>query len=96
MQPNTCVSILQAATQTVRLVALGLTLALFAGPAAAGEIPTSSQIIIDNFSFAPATLTVPVGTQVTWVNHDDIPHTVVSEDKVTFKSPALDLSLIHI
>jgi plastocyanin len=27
---------------------------------------------------------------VTWVNHDDIPHTVVSEDKATFKSRALD------
>jgi plastocyanin len=24
------------------------------------------------------------------VNHDDIPHTVVSEDKTTFKSQALD------
>ena len=27
---------------------------------------------------------------MTWVNHDDIPHTVVSEDKTTFKSRPLD------
>jgi plastocyanin len=44
---------------------------------------------IDNFSFSPATITVPVGTTVRWTNRDDIPHTVVSDDK-TFKSKALD------
>jgi len=44
---------------------------------------------IDNFSFSPATVTIPAGTTVRWTNHDDIPHTVVSEDK-TFKSKVLD------
>ena len=34
-------------------------------------------------------LTVMVGTTVTWTNRDDIPHTVVSTDKV-FKSKVLD------
>ena len=43
---------------------------------------------IDNFTFAPAQLTVKVGTTVTWNNHDDIPHTVVSAGK--FRSKALD------
>jgi plastocyanin len=33
---------------------------------------------IDNFTFAPQTLTVRPGTKVTWVNHDDVPHTVTS------------------
>jgi plastocyanin len=69
---------------------LGAVLAGFAGRAAAGENPAVPQITIDNFSFAPPTLTVEAGTEVTWVNHDDIPHTVVSEDKTTFKSRALD------
>ena len=46
---------------------------------------------IDNFSFGPVTLTVPVGTTVTWINRDDIPHTVVStDDSKTFKSKVLD------
>lgn len=27
---------------------------------------------------------------MTWTNQDDIPHTVVSDDKTTFKSRALD------
>jgi plastocyanin len=52
-------------------------------------IPHAPEVKIDNFSFAPATVTVPVGTTVTWVNRDDIPHTVVSPDKV-FKSKTLD------
>jgi plastocyanin len=49
----------------------------------------SAEVKIDNFSFGPATLTVPSGTTVTWTNRDDIPHTVVSDDKV-FKSKVLD------
>lgn len=48
------------------------------------------EVKIDNFTFAPPTLTVAAGTTVKWVNRDDIPHTVVSEDKSTFKSKALD------
>ena len=44
---------------------------------------------IDNFSFSPATITVPVGTTVRWTNRDDIPHTVVSDDK-SIKSKPLD------
>jgi plastocyanin len=47
------------------------------------------EITIDNFSFAPGTFTVAVGTTVTWINHDDIPHTVVSTDGV-FKSKVMD------
>jgi len=44
---------------------------------------------VDNFSFSPATLTVAAGTTVTWTNRDDIPHNVVSTDKV-FKSKVMD------
>ena len=45
--------------------------------------------MMDNFSFTPPTASVPVGTTVTWTNHDDVPHTVVSTDR-QFKSPVLD------
>src|SRR5438552_362379 len=38
------------------------------------------QVKIDNFNFAPATLTVPAGTTVTWVNQDNVPHTIVSSE----------------
>lgn len=53
--------------------------------------PGAAQVTIDNFTFSPATLTVSVGTTVTWTNGDDIPHTVVSAgDPRAFKSNALD------
>jgi plastocyanin len=55
----------------------------------AADQPASAQIKIDNFTFGPADLTVASGTTVTWVNNDDVPHTVVSDDKV-FRSKALD------
>jgi plastocyanin len=50
---------------------------------------SSAEVKIDNFSFGPAAITVPAGTTVTWINRDDIPHTVVSTEKV-FKSKVLD------
>jgi plastocyanin len=57
--------------------------------AKAGDQPVSAEVKIDNFSFGPQTLIVAAGTTVTWKNNDDVPHTVVSDDK-TFKSKALD------
>jgi plastocyanin len=47
-----------------------------------------ANVTIDNFTFSPAELTVKVGTTVTWKNHDDIPHAVVSAGK--FRSKTLD------
>ena len=60
-------------------------------PAAQSAAATGSgpAIKIDNFSFSPTAATVPVGTTVTWTNHDDIPHNVISTDKA-FASPVLD------
>ncbi|MGJ4918739.1 cupredoxin family copper-binding protein [Bradyrhizobium sp. HKCCYLRH2060] len=46
------------------------------------------KVTIDNFTFTPAAVTVKVGDTVTWTNHDDIPHTVVSAGK--YRSKTLD------
>ena len=46
-------------------------------------------VTIDNFNFAPGTLTIPAGTTVVWTNKDDVPHNVISTDKL-FASPVLD------
>ncbi len=59
-----------------------------AAPAAPPQAATM-EVKIDNFSFGPTEVKVAVGTTVTWTNRDDIPHTVVSTDKV-FKSKVLD------
>lgn len=48
-----------------------------------------AHVSIDNFTFAPATLTIPAGSTVTWTNADDIPHAVAASD-TSFKSKVLD------
>jgi len=59
--------------------------AVYAALAAAGE----THLTIDNFTFTPNTITVPVGTRIVWENNDDIPHSVV-ETTGKFHSAALD------
>nr|WP_231588358.1 cupredoxin family copper-binding protein [Mycobacterium nebraskense] len=57
--------------------------------AAAPAAPVSgNQVNIDGFAFAPATLTVAVGTTVTWTNRDEEPHTVAASDG-SFHSPGM-------
>jgi plastocyanin len=62
--------------------------ALLAFGAVAAQDATN-VITIDNFTFSPKELTVAVGTTIKWVNHDDIPHTIV-EKQTTFRSKLLD------
>jgi plastocyanin len=65
-------------------------MAMLALASLAADSKTSPNMVkIDNFSFTPQTMTVRTGTTVTWVNKDDVPHTVTSTDK-KFKSRALD------
>jgi plastocyanin len=49
------------------------------------------EVTIDNYTFSPGTLTVPVGTTVTWTNRDLEVHAVTADDiPPTFKSAGLD------
>jgi plastocyanin len=78
----------------IRLCFAGWMLAAIAtmpatAPTTAPANTTPVQISIDNFTFSPARLTVKAGQTVTWVNRDDVPHTVVANDR-SFKSEALD------
>ena len=57
--------------------------------ATSGTTPNANEVVIDNFSFKPALLSVKAGTKVTWVNHDDEPHTATDDDK-RFNSKTLD------
>ncbi|MBC2644210.1 MULTISPECIES: cupredoxin family copper-binding protein [unclassified Rhodococcus (in: high G+C Gram-positive bacteria)] len=58
-------------------------------PAQAPAAPAAANAVdIDNFAFAPAALTVPVGSTVTWTNKDEEPHTVASGDG-SFHSPGM-------
>lgn len=75
------------------LVAFGLGIAGLSaarnGTATAQQKTETADVKVGNFTFGPATLTVPAGTTVTWTNRDDIPHTVVSTTQA-FKSKVLD------
>ena len=80
MQKSTAVS-LRALAALIALMAL----VIINGNANAAD----AQVKIANFTFEPPVLTVKVGTTVTWVNDDDIPH-LVSEKDGKFRSSALD------
>ena len=42
--------------------------------------PVQSQsVTIQNFAFSPASITVPVGSTVTWTNKDAVAHTTTSD-----------------
>jgi plastocyanin len=60
-----------------------------AGEAMVAAAASPATVDIDNFAFAPATLTVTAGTTVTWKNEDDSPHRI-GDKNGTFKSAALD------
>ena len=50
-------------------------------PAPASQAPAgTSAVTIESFAFSPQTITVPVGTAVTWTNKDSAPHTVTFSD----------------
>ena len=69
-----------------RTAMFGVVLALVtAGSANAANV----EVTIDNFTFKPQQVTVKAGDTVTWINHDDIPHTVASKTML-FRSNAMD------
>lgn len=63
------------------------------GPAVQVEVlPQTGPAIavsIKNFSFSPATLDIPAGTQVTWTNNDNVAHTVTSDTGSVLSSTTL-------
>jgi plastocyanin len=66
-------------------IALLLATHLLGSARAAEEV----TVTIDNFTFKPAVLTIKPGTTVNFVNHDDIPHSIVDSGG-KFKSKVLD------
>ena len=77
------------------LAAIALAMAVASGPLAwaakADERAAAKavEINVDNFAFKPAEVTISPGTTIRWINHDEIPHTIVDQG-LAFKSSALD------
>jgi plastocyanin len=74
-----------------RSAAVAAAFALMISTAFATTAPSTTEatVTIDNFAFTPAELTIKPGTKVTFVNHDDIPHSVVDAGG-KFRSKVLD------
>jgi len=73
---------------------LGLLAILLTGHSSAAvrgtdDKPAKVAVTIDNFSFGPNAITVAQGATVEWTNKDDVPHNIISNDKL-FGSPVLD------
>ncbi|WP_254073788.1 cupredoxin domain-containing protein [Burkholderia sp. S171] len=80
-----------AKTVAKTIAALCFATALAATSAFAAEAKPAATVVIDNFSFSPAQLSVAAGSTVTWENHDDMPHTIVNDATPReFKSAPLD------
>jgi outer membrane protein OmpA-like peptidoglycan-associated protein len=57
---------------------------VYAAPVVAAPAPASSAVTIVKFAFNPETLTVPVGSTVTWTNQDlDTPHIIKFSDSAS-------------
>lgn len=74
---------------TFKTISLPLAAAAMAVIWTASEAAVPNRIEVKDFTFVPITLTVNAGAEVSWVNKDDEPHTVVS-DAGLFRSGALD------
>jgi plastocyanin len=77
------------ALTTATVISLTLLACAQKAQSAAADNQSATEVKIDNFSFTPQTLEIAAGTTVTWTNHDDVPHNVLSTDKV-FKSKTMD------
>ena len=60
------------------------------GKAKVALVLATNQVGIDNFSFTPQVLTVRPGTEVTWINKDDVPHVIVNTQLKFPPSKVLD------
>jgi amicyanin len=70
-------------TRLFMQLALAATVTLVSVPTAARA--EDASVKISNFTFSPPQITIKAGTSVTWINEDDIPHTVVSPPTVRSK-----------
>ena len=82
-------NLLWSAVALVLPLALASVLVLHPTRATGEPAASPTEVRVDNFTFGPPTLTVPVNSTVTWINKDDLPHVIASNDGV-FKSKALD------
>lgn len=94
--PSTSLRFRRVITTTLTVVMLAAGQPIGASIVSAADAPkavaakSAAMVTIDNFTFGPKVLTVKAGTTVTWVNGDDIPHSIVDKTRKVFRSKVLD------
>lgn len=74
----------------VAFVVAGFLLALNVPFAAAPAAAATQQVMMQDYAYSPASITVRVGDTVTWMQHDQAPHDVTTTSApVAFRSPQL-------
>jgi plastocyanin len=69
-------AMLRAGWARMMIAGAGAVLLLQVGVWTDARAQSSTEVPIQAFVFQPTTVTVPVGTTITWTNHDPVAHTV--------------------
>jgi plastocyanin len=75
----------------IAIAAIAIPLALVANPIQRPAHAQDVAVTIHNFAFTPVTMTVPIGTTVTWTNTDTAAHTATSDpgDAISWNSGSI-------
>jgi plastocyanin len=49
-------------------------------PSKSTVVPKSVTVTIGNYGYSPKVLTIKKGTTVTWINKDNVPHTITADN----------------
>ncbi|RKP51258.1 hypothetical protein D7S89_07370 [Trinickia fusca] len=78
------------ATTLIASAALAATQRAYAAGPEQVAAANTYRVEIRNFAFVPATITVPAGARIEWINRDEEPHLIVSTTGAFKASQALD------
>src|ERR1700688_2834775 len=78
-----CLSIMVLLISTIAIISCGKSSGYTSG--ASNPQPAMNSVSIVNMSFSPVTLSIAIGTTVTWTNNDGMIHTVTADD-ISFDS----------
>jgi plastocyanin len=59
-------------------------------PASSPDAQSARAVVIQDYTYKPARVTVPEGTTVTFTNRDSTPHTATSRESGAFESGSID------
>jgi plastocyanin len=74
--PSIISSIRNGTSQMPNTATMNMTQMTQTSTTSSASVSNTTQVMIQNYAYSPAQITVPAGTTVTWINLDSIGHTV--------------------